>query len=74
MKVYGIDENGDDERQWYKIKNGEEVLNMELCSGDKILIDGIGNLEILGLHYKSEETGTHPYKSLEITCGLITNE
>jgi hypothetical protein len=73
MKVYGEDEYGDLEKTWYKIKNGEEVLDMELCSGDRLLIDGIGNLEILGLLYKSEETGKNPYRSLEITCGLITN-
>lgn len=74
LKVWTEDRDGNIFSSWYKIKNGNDVIEMELCSGDKLLIDGIGNLEILGLHYKSEETGKNPYRSLEITCGLLTNE
>lgn len=71
LKVWKEDSEGNVlDRQWFKVKNAEEVLDMELCSGDKLLIDGIGNLEILGLHYRSEEYGINPYASLEITCGL----
>lgn len=68
MKVYDEDDNGVIDKQWYKIKNGEEVINMELCSGDQLLIDGIGKLEIIGLYYKSIADGEHPFRSLEITC------
>ena len=74
LKVWNEDLEGNISRNWYKIKNGSEVIAMELCSGDRLLIDGIGNLEIIGLHYKSKETGENPYQSLEITCGLMTNE
>lgn len=74
LKVWTEDNKGDICSKWYKVKNGSEVIELELCSGDKLLIDGIGNLEVLGLHYKSEETGKNPYRSLEITCGLMTNE
>jgi hypothetical protein len=72
--VYGdTDEKGNVDRNWYKVKNSQEVYDMELCTGDKMLIDGIGNLEILGILYVSEETGKNPYRSLEVTCGLLTN-
>jgi hypothetical protein len=74
LKVYGdTDEKGNVDRNWYKVKNSQEVYDMELCTGDKMLIDGIGNLEILGILYVSEETGKNPYRSLEVTCGLLTN-
>lgn len=73
LKVWIEDNDGLLENKCYKVKNGKEIIEMELCSGDKLLIDGIGNLEILGLHYKDEIDGTHPYRSLEIICGLITN-
>lgn len=74
LKVWTEDNNGNLHNQWYKVQNGEEIIDMDLCSGDKLLIDGIGNLEILGLHYRNEKDGIHPYHSLVITCGLITNE
>lgn len=74
MKVWREDEEGLPVAKWYKIKNGKEVIDMELCSGDKLLIDGIGKLEILGLYYKNIETGDNPFHSLEITCGLLTSE
>lgn len=71
LKVWNEDtEDGIPQKKYYKVKNSEEVLDMELCSGDILLIDGIGKLEILGLHYRNEETGKNPYHSLEITCGL----
>lgn len=73
LKVWIEDDVGGISNKWYKVKNGNEVIELDLCSGDKLLIDGIGNLEILGLHYKSEETGKNPYRALEITCGLITS-
>ena len=74
LKVYGdTDEEGNVDKNWYKVKNSQEVYDMELCTGDKMLIDGIGNLEILGILYVSEETGKNPYRSLEVTCGLLTN-
>jgi hypothetical protein len=73
MKVYRENENGDIDKKWYKIKNGEEVLKMELCTGDQLIINGIGKLEIIGLYYNSQETGSHPFRSLEITCHKITN-
>jgi hypothetical protein len=73
LKVYGeTDEKGNVEKAWYKVKNGQEVYDMELCTGDKMEIQGIGNLEILGIYYLSEETGKNPYRSLEVTCGFIT--
>jgi hypothetical protein len=72
LKVYGdTDEKGNVDRNWYKVKNSQEVYDMELCTGDKMLIDGIGNLEILGILYVSEESGKNPYRSLEVTCGLV---
>lgn len=74
MKVWREDEEGLPTSKWYKIKNAKEVIEMELCSGDKLEINGIGKLEILGLYYKNIATGEHPYQSLEITCGLLTNE
>jgi nucleoid DNA-binding protein len=72
LKVWIEDIHGNISSKWYKVKNGDEVIDKDLCSGDKLLIDGIGNLEVLSLHYKSEETGKNPYRSLEITCGLMT--
>jgi hypothetical protein len=73
LKVYGdTDEKGNVDKNWYKVKNSQEVYDMELCIGDKMLIDGIGNLDILGILYVSEETGKNPYRSLEVTCGLLT--
>lgn len=74
LKVWREDEEGNTDSTWYKIKNGSEVIEFDLCSGDRLLIDGIGNLEIFGIHYTSEKEGNNPYRSLEITCGLITNE
>lgn len=74
LKVYTEDKDGNISNKWYKVKNGNDIIEIDLCSGDRLLIDGIGNLEVLGLHYKSEETGKNPYRSLEITCGLMTNE
>jgi hypothetical protein len=74
MKVYKEDKDGNViDRQWYKIKNAKQVLAMDLCSGDKLEIDGIGTLEIFGILYNKDD-GKNPYESLEITCGLITNE
>lgn len=73
MKVWSEDEDGEITNKWYRIQNAEEVLDAELCSGDRLEIEGIGNLEILGVRY-DHETGKNPYRSLEIICGLLTNE
>lgn len=74
LKVWKEDSEGNINKQWYKVKNGAEVIEMELCSGDILLIDGIGKLEIFGLNYYSNETGKNPFRSLDISCGIMTNE
>jgi hypothetical protein len=71
LKVWKEDSEGNMSNKWYKVKNSSDVIKMELCSGDKLLIDGIGYLEICGLDYRSATTGEYPYESLTIICGLI---
>jgi hypothetical protein len=73
LKVWKEDSVGNMDKEWYKVKNGSDVLKLDLCSGDKLFIDGIGYLEICGLDYESKRTGENPYESLTIICGLIIN-
>jgi hypothetical protein len=65
------DFGGDIDKRWYRIKNGEEVMKLEICSGDTINIDGIGKLEVYGVYYKKDTESKNAYHSLEITCGRV---
>jgi hypothetical protein len=68
---YDIDE-GKMKREQYKIKNAKGVIDMNLRSGDTLLIDGIGRLEIYQVVTQIETVGKNPYRHLEIVAGKVT--
>jgi hypothetical protein len=73
LKVYEEELEGDTvNKKWYRVKNAEDVLGMEICSGDTLNIKGLGELEVFGVFYEFKDEGKNPYRSLEITCGMIT--
>lgn len=71
LKVY-TDDGGNYDKKWYVVKNAEDVLEMSICSGDTIRIKGLGDLEVYGVSYESAESGKNKYRSLIISCGIIT--
>lgn len=57
--------------KYYRVQNSEEVIEMDIASGDILNIDGIGRLEILSVRYAESDEERNPYMALELTCGLF---
>jgi hypothetical protein len=69
LKVYK-EVDGEVDKKWYRVQNPDEVIALEICSGDTINIDGIGKLEVFGVDYESRPQGRNPFQSLIVTCGI----
>lgn len=72
LKVYR-EVDGDLEKEWYRVKNGEEVIALDITSGDIMNIDGIGSLEVYGLQFQQSNRDNNPYKALTISCGVVAS-